>query len=56
VQILKAGTKPSMIYEAIRDENREPTVTRRDISNLSAQIDLSKENVSMEILITNIEK
>ncbi|CAG8785416.1 30737_t:CDS:2, partial [Gigaspora margarita] len=56
VQMLKAGAKPSMIYEAIRDENGEPTATRKDISNLGAQIYLSEENVSMEVLITNIEK
>ncbi|CAG8738776.1 12230_t:CDS:2, partial [Cetraspora pellucida] len=34
VQILKAGTKPSTIYEAIKDENGEPIATRRDILNL----------------------
>ncbi|CAG8776744.1 29391_t:CDS:1, partial [Gigaspora margarita] len=34
VQILKASTKPSMIYKAIRDEDRELTMTKRDISNL----------------------
>ncbi|CAG8708404.1 9258_t:CDS:2, partial [Racocetra fulgida] len=34
VQMLKAGAKPNIIYEALRDENKEPIVTRRDISNL----------------------
>ncbi|CAG8727625.1 11373_t:CDS:2 [Racocetra persica] len=56
MQILKAGTKPSMIYKAIRGENGEPIATRRDISNLGAQIYHSKENASMEILIINMEK
>ncbi|CAG8724134.1 3535_t:CDS:2, partial [Cetraspora pellucida] len=56
VQMLKAGAKPSMIYEAIRDENGEPTATRRDISNLGTQIYLSEENASMKALITNMKK
>ncbi|CAG8804611.1 16531_t:CDS:2, partial [Cetraspora pellucida] len=56
VQMLKAGAKPSMIYEAIRDENGEPTVTRKDISNLDTQIYLLEENASMEALITNMKK
>ncbi|CAG8646235.1 12570_t:CDS:2, partial [Racocetra fulgida] len=56
VQMLKAGAKSSMIYKALRDENKEPIVTRRDISNLGTQIYYSKENALMEILIINIEK
>ncbi|KAF0529911.1 protein FAR-RED ELONGATED HYPOCOTYL 3-like [Gigaspora margarita] len=56
VQMLKAGAKPSMIYEAIRDKDGEPTVTRRDISNLGARLYLSKENASMEALILGMEK
>ncbi|CAG8604064.1 12325_t:CDS:2, partial [Racocetra fulgida] len=56
VQMLKAGAKPSTIYEAIRDENGEPTATRRDILNLSSRIYISEENSSMEALIMNMEK
>ncbi|CAG8820214.1 8290_t:CDS:2, partial [Gigaspora margarita] len=56
VQMLKAGAKPSMIYEAIRDEDGEPTATRRDISNLGARLYLSEENASMEALILGMEK
>ncbi|CAG8851634.1 26858_t:CDS:2, partial [Gigaspora margarita] len=55
-QMLKAGAKPSTIYEAIRDENGEPTMTRRDILNLSSQIYISEENSSMEALIIGIKK
>ncbi|CAG8830882.1 20609_t:CDS:2 [Gigaspora margarita] len=56
VQMLKAGAKPSTIYEAIRDENGEPTATRRDILNLSSRIYISEENSSMEALIIGMEK
>ncbi|CAG8665892.1 6387_t:CDS:2, partial [Racocetra fulgida] len=56
MQMLKVGTKLSMIYEAIRDENEESTMTRKDISNLGTQIYLTEENTSIEVLITNIEK
>ncbi|CAG8467000.1 10808_t:CDS:2 [Cetraspora pellucida] len=56
VQMLKAGAKPSIIYEAIRGENRELIATRRDISNLGAQIYHSEENASMKMLIINMEK
>ncbi|CAG8731240.1 8930_t:CDS:2, partial [Gigaspora rosea] len=56
VQMLKAGAKPSAIYEAIRDENGEPTATRRDILNLGSRIHISEENASMEALILGMEK
>ncbi|CAG8459242.1 8387_t:CDS:2, partial [Cetraspora pellucida] len=49
VQMLKAGAKPSTIYEAIRDENAEPIATRWNILNL-------KDNASMEALIVDMEK
>ncbi|CAG8474518.1 19588_t:CDS:2 [Racocetra fulgida] len=45
VQMLKAGAKPSMIYEAIRDENGEPTATKRDISNLGVDIRYGKQRI-----------
>ncbi|CAG8606871.1 13120_t:CDS:2, partial [Racocetra fulgida] len=48
VQMLKAGAKPSTIYEAIRDDNGEPIATRRDILNLGSQIYISEENSSIE--------
>ncbi|CAG8758502.1 8856_t:CDS:1, partial [Gigaspora rosea] len=38
VKMLKAGTKPSMVYEAVRNEDGTTTATRKDISNLSARI------------------
>ncbi|CAG8826735.1 12015_t:CDS:2, partial [Racocetra persica] len=56
VQMLNVGAKPSTIYEAIRDENREPTATRQDILNLSSRIHISEENVSIEVLIVGMEK
>ncbi|CAG8772079.1 13768_t:CDS:1, partial [Ambispora leptoticha] len=34
VRMLKAGPKPSMIYEAVRDKTGTLTVTRKDISNI----------------------
>ncbi|CAG8549057.1 26278_t:CDS:2 [Gigaspora rosea] len=51
VRMLKAGAKPSMIYEAIRDKNRAPTVTRKDISNIGLRINFSEETASIEALI-----
>ncbi|CAG8616454.1 12070_t:CDS:1, partial [Dentiscutata heterogama] len=35
IRMLKAGAKPSMIYEAVRDEDGKLTATRKDIANLS---------------------
>ncbi|CAG8801808.1 6444_t:CDS:2, partial [Racocetra persica] len=56
VTMLKAGAKPSMVYEAIRDENKDPTATRKDISNLSTRIHTLEETASMGALITGMEE
>ncbi|CAG8635096.1 15801_t:CDS:2, partial [Racocetra fulgida] len=56
MKMLKAGTKPSMIYEALRDENGSPTVTRKDISNLGLRIDSLEETTSIETLIIEMEE
>ncbi|CAG8789472.1 12786_t:CDS:1, partial [Cetraspora pellucida] len=44
-------SRPSMIYEAIRNENRKPTTTRKDISNLDLQINSLEKIASIEALI-----
>ncbi|CAG8564453.1 6946_t:CDS:2, partial [Cetraspora pellucida] len=56
VRMLKAGAKPSMIYEAMRDEDGQPTVTRKDISNLGLRINFLEENASMEALIIGMKE
>ncbi|CAG8723834.1 16361_t:CDS:2, partial [Racocetra fulgida] len=56
VRILKAGAKLSIVYEAIRDEDGNPTVTRKDIANLSLKINSFKETASMEALIIGMEE
>ncbi|CAG8456304.1 3913_t:CDS:2 [Racocetra fulgida] len=56
VRMLKAGAKPSMIYEAMRDEDGQPTVTRKDILNLGLRINFLEENASMEALIIGMKK
>ncbi|CAG8797537.1 16688_t:CDS:2 [Gigaspora margarita] len=56
MQILKANAKPSTICKAIRDENGEPTVTKRNILNLSLQIYILEENSSIEALIIGMKK
>ncbi|CAG8580980.1 4346_t:CDS:2, partial [Cetraspora pellucida] len=55
VKMLKAGAKPSMVYEAVRDEDGTPTVTRKDISNLSARIHSLEETASMGVLIMGMK-
>ncbi|CAG8803969.1 8517_t:CDS:2, partial [Cetraspora pellucida] len=56
VRMLKAGASPSMIYEAIRDEDGNPTTTRKDISNLGLQINSLEETASMKALIIGMKK
>ncbi|CAG8840779.1 20010_t:CDS:1, partial [Racocetra persica] len=56
VRMLKAGARPSMIYEAIRDEDGNPTATRKNISNLGLRINSLEETASMEALIIGMEK
>ncbi|CAG8850511.1 18293_t:CDS:2, partial [Gigaspora margarita] len=45
IKMLKAGTKPSMVYETVRNDDETPTATRKNILNL-------KERILMEALIT----
>ncbi|CAG8780033.1 23492_t:CDS:2, partial [Gigaspora margarita] len=40
-----------MVYEAVRNDNKTPIATRKDISNLSAQIHSVEERILMEALI-----
>ncbi|CAG8536495.1 6761_t:CDS:2 [Scutellospora calospora] len=56
VKMLEAGAKSSIIYEAIRNKDGEPTATRKDIDNLRAQIHPSEENASIEALVIGMEK
>ncbi|CAG8694453.1 12323_t:CDS:2, partial [Racocetra fulgida] len=56
VRMLKAGPKPSMIYEAVRDKTGTLTVTRKDISNIGLQINSLEETTSMEALIVEMEE
>ncbi|CAG8738387.1 43330_t:CDS:2 [Gigaspora margarita] len=56
MQMLKAGARSSLIYEVMRDEDRKPTATRKDISNIGLRINSLKENVSIEALITGMEE
>ncbi|CAG8581963.1 4116_t:CDS:2, partial [Racocetra fulgida] len=53
LKMLKADAKPSMIYEVVRSEDRTPTATRKDISNLSIQINSLEETALMAALITD---
>ncbi|CAG8517675.1 8547_t:CDS:2, partial [Cetraspora pellucida] len=54
--MLKAGSKPSMVYEAIRSKDGTPTATRKDISNLSTQINFLEETMSIAVLINSMEE
>ncbi|RIB23267.1 hypothetical protein C2G38_2171840 [Gigaspora rosea] len=56
VKMLKADAKPSMVYEAVRNDDETPTATRKDISNLSARIHSVEERILMEALITGMEE
>ncbi|CAG8696222.1 9556_t:CDS:2, partial [Racocetra fulgida] len=56
VKMLKAGAKPSMVYEAIRNDDGAPTATRKDISNLNTRIHYLEEKTSMGALITGMEE
>ncbi|CAG8717152.1 18014_t:CDS:2, partial [Racocetra fulgida] len=56
VRMLNAGGRPSLIYEAMRNEVGKPTVTRKEISNLGLQINFLEENASMEALIIGMEE
>ncbi|CAG8744828.1 19520_t:CDS:2 [Cetraspora pellucida] len=49
--MLKAEAKPSIFYEAVRDKDGTPTVTRKNISNLSTRIHSLEETASIEALI-----
>ncbi|CAG8824858.1 12608_t:CDS:1, partial [Racocetra persica] len=44
------------IYKAIRDENRIPTMTRKDIFNIDLQINSLEETILIEILIVEMEE
>ncbi|KAF0374575.1 protein FAR1-RELATED SEQUENCE 5-like [Gigaspora margarita] len=54
--MLKASAKPSMVYEAVRNDDETPTAIRKDISNLSARIHSVEEHISIEVLITSMEE
>ncbi|CAG8466614.1 15818_t:CDS:2, partial [Racocetra persica] len=56
VKMLKAGTKPGMIYEAVRSEDGTPTITKKDISNLNIWINFLEETALMAALITGMEE
>ncbi|RIB16177.1 hypothetical protein C2G38_2038788 [Gigaspora rosea] len=56
VRMLKAGARPSMIYEAIRNEDGKPIATRKDIYNLGLRINSLEETASMGGLIISMEE